>query len=88
MLNADDYFVKKRLKLGMDRGETLAQTQALLDGWYPGQARAKSLNNDVLTIVTPSSVVASELRLRQVELLQAIARLGLTNVRLAILIQS
>jgi len=69
MLNAGDYFERKRAELGMDRGDSLTQMQAVLDRWYPGQTRAKSLNHSVLQIVTPSSVIASELRLRQVELL-------------------
>ena len=69
MINAGDYFERKRAELGLDRGNSLTQMQAVLDKWYPGQTRAKSLNHSVLQIVTPSSVIASELRMRQVELL-------------------
>lgn len=81
----NDYFAKKRAQLGMDRADNLAQTQALLDAWYPGQARAKLLHQGVLRIVTPNASVASELRMRQLELLAA---LELQGTRLAISIQS
>ena len=72
MLNADDYFTKKRAELGLDRADRLTEIQSLLDTWYPDQVRAKSLNKGVLQLITPSSVVAGELRLRQVELLAAL----------------
>jgi hypothetical protein len=69
MLEAEDYFTKKRAQLGFERVDQLAAIQVLLDDWYPGQTRAKSLNGGVLQLITASSVVAGELRLRQVELL-------------------
>jgi hypothetical protein len=55
--------------------------QAWLDQNYPAQARAKQLHRDTLRIITPNSSVASELRMRQIELFLAI---GLENVRLSI----
>jgi hypothetical protein len=64
------YFEQKRRELGMDRGDVLQQIQATLDLWYPQRARARQLHLGVLRIVTPSSSVASELRMRQVELLE------------------
>jgi len=64
----DDYLTRKRDQLGLDRADQLVDIQAVLDSWYPGKTRAKSLNKGVLQIVTPSSVMASELRMRQVEL--------------------
>ena len=64
----DDYLTRKRDQLGLDRADQLFDIQAVLDSWYPGKTRAKSLNKGVLQIVTPSSVMASELRMRQVEL--------------------
>lgn len=76
-----DYFEAKKAELGMDRQDVLVRVQKQLDSWYPGQTRAKSLNNNVLRIVTPNSAVANELRLRQIELLQALeldARLAIT----------
>ena len=69
MGDMDDYLARKRSELGLDRGDRLAEVQQLLETWYPGQIRAKSLNKGVLQLVTPSSTVAGELRLRQVELL-------------------
>jgi hypothetical protein len=77
------YFDRKRRELGMDRADTLAQVQALLDEWYPGQARARRLHRGVLRIVTPNASVAGELRMRQVELLATLGDGG-QGVRLAV----
>lgn len=75
------YFERKRVELGMDRQDTLAQIQAVLDGWYPGMARARRLHQGVLRLETASASVASELRMRQLELFEAVK---LTDTRLAI----
>jgi hypothetical protein len=77
----DDYFARKREQLGMDRADDLARVQAVLEQWYPGAVRARQLHQGVLRVVTPNASVASELRMRQLELLQAC---GLANTRLAI----
>jgi hypothetical protein len=84
MLEAD-YFERKRAELGMERGDVLAQIQATLEQWYPGRVRAKRLHQGVLRLVTPSASVATELRLRQLELAQAH---HLEGVRIAIAIGS
>ncbi len=81
----EDYFAKKREQLGMDRADVLTQVQATLDEWYSGQARVKQLHQGTLRIITPNSAVASELRMRQIELLR---RHDLADTRLAISIQS
>lgn len=70
---ADDikaYLAKKAEQLDLGRGEVLNNIQKLIDRNYPGQARAKSLHNGVLKITTSSAPLASELRLRQVELVK------------------
>jgi hypothetical protein len=87
VLEAEDYFTKKRAELGLDRADRLAEIQSLVDTWYPGQIHAKSLNNGVLQLVTPSSVVAGELRLRQVELVSLFSK-GEVVTRLRISIES
>lgn len=81
-----DYFARKRRELGMDRQDTLAQIQALVDGWYPGKVRVRQLHNGVLRIATSSAGVASELRMRQLELLAHIEAVAPSTgaVRLAI----
>lgn len=84
-MNLDDYMAKKRAELGLDREDVLAQIQATLDGWYPGQVRARRLHQGVLRVVTPNASVASELRMRQIELLTAHE---LADTRLAISIGS
>lgn len=84
MLEAD-YFERKRRELGLDRADVLASVQMWLDQQYPQQARARSLHQGVLRLVTPNSSVASDLRMRQLELLAAT---DLRGTRLAISIGS
>lgn len=84
MLEAD-YFARKRQQLGLDRADTLTMVQAWLDERFPEQTRAKRLHRGTLRIITPSAAVASELRMRQLELLAAV---GLAETRLAVTIQS
>ena len=69
MGDMDDYLARKRDQLGLNRVDQLVGIQAVLDSWYPGKVRAKSLNKSLLQLVTASSTVAGELRMRQVELL-------------------
>lgn len=81
----ESYFDRKRRELGMDREDTLAKVQQVLDGWYPDKVRARRLHLGVLHLVTPSASVAGMLRLRQSELF---ARCGITETRLAVRIAS
>lgn len=76
-----DYFARKRAELGLDREDQLGVIQKTLDAWYPQMVRVKQLHQGVLRLVTPNSSVASELRLRQIELL---ALHGLQDTRLSI----
>jgi hypothetical protein len=64
-----EYFAHKRTELGMDRMDILVQIQSTLDVWYPQQTRVQRLHRGVLRIVTPNASVASDLRLRQLELI-------------------
>lgn len=82
----DDYFAAKRAELGMDREDVLERVQVILDGWYPGRVRAKQLHQGTLRVVTPSAGVAGELRMRQIELLDALEQFGERPTRLAITI--
>lgn len=77
-----DYLQQRAGELGLERGDQLVAIQAYLDGLYPGQCRAASLNDGVLKITTPSASLASELRLRQVEILAAPALRGVTRLQL------
>ncbi len=83
MLDGNDYLRQKALDLGLDRADTIASVQALVDAWYPGQVRAISFNSGVLRLVTPNASVAGELRLRQVELMAAI-RVPIERVQISI----
>ena len=78
-----DYFAKKRAELGFDRADKLATVQSWLDERYPGATRVKMLHQGVLRIVVTNGPVANDLRMRQIELLQAGA---LADTRLAITI--
>lgn len=80
-----DYFERKRRELGLDREGQLKTIQAWLEQRYPGQVRARQLHRGVLKLETLSASVASELRLRQTELLDT-CKLG--DTRLAIRIGS
>jgi predicted nucleic acid-binding Zn ribbon protein len=68
MNNLGDYLGKKGKSLQLDRANDLQKIQTLLDKWYPGKARAISLNNGVLRISTQSSSVANELRFKKQEI--------------------
>lgn len=81
----EEYLAKKRVQLGLDREDVLAQIQSTVDGWYPGQVRVRQLHQGVLRLVTPHASVASELRMRQLELASLH---GLEGVRMAISIAS
>jgi hypothetical protein len=70
---------KRAAELGLERADQLEEIQAYLDELYPGQCRAASLNDGVLRITTPNASLASELRLRQVEVLQALEPLGVSQ---------
>ena len=72
MLDADDYFSEIHKKLGLHRASDLTKIQTILDDWYPLKARAKRLHEGKLYIITESSSVANDLRLRQIELLDVI----------------
>jgi hypothetical protein len=80
----NDYFARKRVELGLDRGDSLAAVQRALDALYPGLVRALSLNDGVLRLTTPNSSVASELRLRQVELLAKFNNAEIKRLQIAI----
>lgn len=80
-IDIDAYFAKKRVELGMDRQDVLGEVQAKLDEWYPGLAKARKLHQGVLRLETASASVASELRMRQLELFEAVK---LNDTRLAI----
>lgn len=84
----EGYLAKRAQQLGLGRGEALVQIQAALEAMWPGQTRALSLNDGVLKVVTPSSSVASELRLRQVQILEQLRAITSPINRLHIQIRS
>ncbi len=80
-----DYLKKRAQELGLARQDILFDIQTWLDGHYPAMCHALSLNDGVLRVTTTESSVASELRLRQVELVDRFGAAGV--VRLAISIR-
>ena len=81
MIESDFEAYKRRLadRLGLKRQDDLQRVQELLDGWYPGAVRVRQLNRGTLRIVTPAASVASELRMRQIELHEACAAMELSE---------
>lgn len=70
---AGDYLARRAQQLDLGREDALQSAQKLLDEMYPSQARALSLNNETLKIVTASAPVASELRMRQVQIIKRLS---------------
>lgn len=70
--DANNYLNKKARELGLGRADDLLLAQKILDRLYAGKTRALKINKGAMTVVTPSASVASDLRLRQVELLERI----------------
>jgi hypothetical protein len=85
MGNLGESLDKKRAELGLDRFDDLKLVQAVLENWYMGLAKAKSLNNNVLHITTSSSSVASELRMRQTDLIAHLPK-SIKTIRIKITI--
>lgn len=72
--DAKSHLAKRARELDLGRADTLAKIQTILDEAYRQKAVAKSLNNGVLKVVTPSAGIASEVRLNQVSLIKQILR--------------
>ena len=64
-----NYLAKRAQQLNLGRAEDLQRIQRALEALWPAQTRAVSLNDGVLRVLTPNASVASELRLRQIEVL-------------------
>ncbi|HUC86810.1 MAG TPA: hypothetical protein VMR75_00590, partial [Candidatus Saccharimonadales bacterium] len=58
--------------------------QAYLETLYPNQCRAASLNDGVLKVTTPNASVASELRMRQVEVMAAEPLSGIVRLQIQV----
>lgn len=69
MQDNKDYLIQRAAQLDIGRGEALQKAQSILDKLYPQMARALSLNDGTLKIITPNASLASELRLGQIKLL-------------------
>lgn len=70
---AGDYLARRAQQLDLGREDVLQSAQKLLDELYPGQAKALSYNQETLKVVTVSAPVASELRLRQVQIIKRVS---------------
>lgn len=77
-----EYLKKRSRELGLGRQDTLARIQQWLEHEYPERCRALSLNDGVLRITTPDSAVASELRLRQTELLGEFSEVNRVTIQI------
>lgn len=79
-----DYLQRRRQELGLERYDLLQKVQKWLDEAYNNQARALSLNNGVLKVMTANASVASELRMRQTELTSVLSGEEITRVQIVI----
>jgi len=84
MDDMQNYLAKKAAELNLERGDQLAEIQTYLDSLYPGQCRAASLQDGVLRVTTPNASVATEVRMRQREILGRIEALGVAKMRISI----
>lgn len=84
MKHIDEIMKQKAASLDLDRGDQLVQIQEVLNGIYPGRVRAKQLQDGVLTITTPSSAVANDVRLQQEVILGKVGDFGVDSLRVKI----
>jgi hypothetical protein len=70
-----DYIQRKARQLDLGRGHALTVIQNKLDGDFQGQVRAVSLNAGILKLATPNASLASELRFRQLRLVEELRKL-------------
>lgn len=84
MNSLDDIIHDRADSFDMERGGYLARAQEVLNELYPGQVRAKRLQEGVLTITTPSASVASDLRLQQTRLLDRLAEHDISQLKIQI----
>jgi hypothetical protein len=79
-----DYLKRRSQELGLGREEALAKIQTWLEAQYPAHCRALSLNNGLLRVITADSSVASDLRLRQIEIIQIFTPDGVAKLAISI----
>lgn len=84
MDNINDILQSRADDLNLDRGSKLVAIQEVLNKKYPGKVRAKNLNDGELTITTPSSAVANDLRLSQSSLLKQLEKQQVESIRIKI----
>ena len=66
--NLGDYLQRKASQLDLGRGDELKQIQDYLDARFRRQVRALSTHNGTLTVTTPNSSMATELRYAQMQI--------------------
>lgn len=84
MKSLDDIMRGRADSLDFSREDQLEAVQGVLNELYPGKARAKRLQDGILTITTPSATVANDLRFRQEELQTRLEQHNITRFKIAI----
>ena len=84
MNSLNDMLQKRVDDFDMGRGDTLSSIQEVINKKYMGRVRAKKLQDGVLTLSTPSSVVASNLRMAQVSLKKQLNQYEIKDIRIQI----
>ncbi|MEX0749009.1 MAG: DciA family protein [Candidatus Saccharimonadales bacterium] len=84
MMNLDDILKARADSFDLERGDQLAAIQEVLNEKYLGRVRAKKLQDGLLSISTPSSAVANDIRLRQVGLIKRLKKFEITEIKVRI----
>lgn len=84
MKSIDDVLRQQTDQIDLGRGDQLSKIQEVLNKLYPGKVRARKLKDGVLTVNTPSSAVAGDLRLSQEKILKRLEDYEITSLKISI----
>jgi hypothetical protein len=88
MNDIGDYLARRSVDLGLDRGNTIAAIQVLLDESYPTLTRVLSVQDGLVRVVTPNASLASDLRLKQLQILPQLQTIDATITKLVVSVRS
>lgn len=84
MRSLDEIMRNRANSLDLSREDKLESAQSVLNELYPGKARAKSLQEGVLTITTPSAIVANDVHLQQTQILEKLKNYDINRLKITI----
>jgi hypothetical protein len=83
-----DYLARRSVELGLGRGDTISSIQALLDESYPALTRVLSVQDGLVRVVTPNASLASDLRLKQLQILPQLQSFDATITKMVVQVRS